>query len=442
MPRTSKTLQKEQIDAIQLSLDQLSPDNGWKQYRCELVTPMFGGGVKAGVVDEQMPVRASAIRGQLRFWWRIACGPFSSDKEMFQREREIWGGIGDKEAVASKVEIRVVAKAIEDNQLQRSSRVAQNAIKYAFGPATINGEANWLAAGYDFTICMRYDASVAKDVETALRWFACFGGIGARTRRGFGALQVSALIAVSQEEVHDVGGRLAFQVSALIAVSQEEVHDVGGRLAFQVSALIAVSQEEVHDVGGRLAFQATEKGASYSAWDSALEALHKFRQGAGTGRRAGGQRPGRSFWPEPDQLRRFTNKNLMGRHMPEHPAGNVFPRAAFGLPITFNFRNPEEPRKMELLPQGGAERMASPLILRPYWDGSKWWSCALLLPGWEKALSQKLTFKNAGFEPKSWPADLTARQKLTTTIRPMNKNGEPRALDPLSAFMHYFAEAN
>lgn len=398
MPRTSKTLQKEQIDAIQLSLDQLSPDNGWKQYRCELVTPMFGGGVKAGVVDEQMPVRASAIRGQLRFWWRIACGPFSSDKEMFQREREIWGGIGDKEAVASKVEIRVVAKAIEDNQLQRSSRVAQNAIKYAFGPATINGEANWLAAGYDFTICMRYDASVAKDVETALRWFACFGGIGARTRRGFGALQVSALIAVSQEEVHDVGGRLAFQ--------------------------------------------ATEKGASYSAWDSALEALHKFRQGAGTGRRAGGQRPGRSFWPEPDQLRRFTNKNLMGRHMPEHPAGNVFPRAAFGLPITFNFRNPEEPRKMELLPQGGAERMASPLILRPYWDGSKWWSCALLLPGWEKALSQKLTFKNAGFEPKSWPADLTARQKLTTTIRPMNKNGEPRALDPLSAFMHYFAEAN
>lgn len=398
MPRTSKTLQKEQIDAIQLSLDQLSPDNGWKQYRCELVTPMFGGGVKAGVVDEQMPVRASAIRGQLRFWWRIACGPFSSDKEMFQREREIWGGIGDKEAVASKVEIRVVAKAIEDNQLQRSSRVAQNAIKYAFGPATINGEANWLAAGYDFTICMRYDASVAKDVETALRWFACFGGIGARTRRGFGALQVSALIAVSQEEVHDVGGRLAFQ--------------------------------------------ATEKGASYSAWDSALEALHKFRQGAGTGRRAGGQRPGRSFWPEPDQLRRFTNKNLMGRHMPEHPAGNVFPRAAFGLPITFNFRNPEEPRKMELLPQGGAERMASPLILRPYWDGSKWWSCALLLPGWEKALSQKLTFKNAGFEPKSWPADLTARQKLTTTIRPMNKNGEPRAIDPLSAFMHYFAEAN
>ncbi|HEY9134678.1 MAG TPA: type III-B CRISPR module RAMP protein Cmr1 [Pseudomonadales bacterium] len=398
MPRTSKALQADQLLAIQRSLDELPPDNGWQQYHCELVTPMFGGGVKAGVVDEQMPVRASAIRGQLRFWWRIACGPFSSPTEMFQREREIWGGIGDKEAVASKVEIRVDAAPVHSSQLQMSTSIKDEAIKYAFGPATINGEANWLAAGYKFTICMRYDASVATDVETALRWFACFGGLGARTRRGFGALRISDLTLVSQDDVQHVGGRLAFQT--------------------------------------------TEKGASHSAWDSALKALYKFRQGKDMGRRAGGQRPGRSFWPEPDQLRRFTNKNLKGKHMPEHPAGNVFPRAAFGLPIAFDFRNPDEPRKMELLPYGGAERMASPLILRPYWNGSKWQSCALLIPGWEKAISQELTFKNADFVPEGWPTDLTSQQKIAKAIRPMNKGDTPRALDPLSAFMHFFAEGN
>lgn len=38
---------------------------------CELITPMYGGGVKAGRVDCKMPIRASALRGQLRFWWRL-----------------------------------------------------------------------------------------------------------------------------------------------------------------------------------------------------------------------------------------------------------------------------------------------------------------------------------------------------------------------------------
>ncbi|MEJ2046041.1 MAG: type III-B CRISPR module RAMP protein Cmr1 [Reinekea sp.] len=48
-------------------------DNNWQTYECELVTPLYGGGIEAGVIDEEMPIRASSIRGQLRFWWRITC---------------------------------------------------------------------------------------------------------------------------------------------------------------------------------------------------------------------------------------------------------------------------------------------------------------------------------------------------------------------------------
>ena len=48
-------------------------ESQWQTYKCKLVTPMYGGGVEPGVVDKEMPIRASAIRGQLRFWWRIAC---------------------------------------------------------------------------------------------------------------------------------------------------------------------------------------------------------------------------------------------------------------------------------------------------------------------------------------------------------------------------------
>lgn len=44
----------------------------WETYDCELVTPLYGGGVTAGEVDEEMPVRASAIRMVAPFLVAIA----------------------------------------------------------------------------------------------------------------------------------------------------------------------------------------------------------------------------------------------------------------------------------------------------------------------------------------------------------------------------------
>ena len=78
-------------------------------YQCRLETPMFGGGVEAQVIDQNMPFRASAIRGQLRFWWRLLAGPNPPDtQDLFQRERRIWGGQGKgDEITASKVRVRV-----------------------------------------------------------------------------------------------------------------------------------------------------------------------------------------------------------------------------------------------------------------------------------------------------------------------------------------------
>lgn len=54
-----------------------------------------------------MPIRAAGLRGQLRFWWRLACGPFDAPEAMFQRESAIWGGLGSRQPTASKVSVRV-----------------------------------------------------------------------------------------------------------------------------------------------------------------------------------------------------------------------------------------------------------------------------------------------------------------------------------------------
>ena len=65
-----------------------------KIYRIQVITPIFGGGVKAGKNDSVTPIRPSSIRGHLRFWWRAICrAKFETADQLFDREGEIWGDI-------------------------------------------------------------------------------------------------------------------------------------------------------------------------------------------------------------------------------------------------------------------------------------------------------------------------------------------------------------
>lgn len=380
--------------------------SGWQTYECRLVTPMYGGGVKPGEVDKEMPIRASAIRGQLRFWWRIACAQNLPPKDMFAQETAIWGGIGDK-PTASKVEVRVMLGGEKIVTVSSQAHPHGKPVTYGFGAAANNGEAEWLKEDIRFSLCLRYPDAVAAEVEASLRWWLAFGGIGARTRRGFGAIRCDQIGSVTEKEIVTTGCRI----------------------------MHATKQE----------------GTALEAWKTANGRLMKFRQGPGFARKNGSPRPGRSYWPEPDQLRRDTGKDDSGRHAPDHLSGNVFPRAAFGMPIIFDFHKATEPDKRltELLPEKG-ERMASPLILCPTRDDGGWRATALLLPTWKTALSTPLRYKKLRDKnPMPWPADIAARQEKARHIRPKEQgkagpmvkaDGSLRADDPLSAFMQFFAE--
>lgn len=391
----------------------------WTHYACELVTPLYGGGVRSAEVDHTMPIRASGIRGQLRFWWRIVAGPFASPEAMFERETAIWGGVGASSPSASQVAVRVdrvsglkiePAFVYQTNpnkpgEYKTMPKEADWVESYALFPArgdltadkhTIKTAPHRLAlAGLGFRLHLKLDARLSaqqrQEVMTALRWWASFGGVGARTRRGLGAVQVKTLDPVSAEEVRAKGGILVLR--------------------------------------------ATDKKAE-AAWKNSLKRLSNFRQGVNIGRNPptdDPNRPGRSRWPEPDAIRRSTGRHAAG-HEPTHPVDNLYPRAAFGLPIVFHFKDEKqgEPLQQLLVPEGG-ERMASPLILRPYWSGSAWHPALLLLPRWESALTVPVGFGNGPFR-RAWPTDPDQRQRLAQQITPMAGRGD----DPLTAFMDFF----
>lgn len=362
----------------------------WTHYSCKLVTPLYGGGVRAAEVDTAMPIRAAGIRGQLRFWWRIVAGPFASSETMFQREAAIWGGIVESGPTASRVAVRIKSKPVQAGQLSAKSQIQGLP---AYGLILDPGaDPMLLKPGYSFEISVSCASDLTsqqfEEVQNALRWWASFGGVGARTRRGFGAVQVGSLKPVSPEEVAKCGGRLSVVPGGL---------------------------------------------KEMEAWETSLKKLQRFRQGPNLGRNPGqGNRPGRSRWPEPDTIRRLTRRHAKN-HDPEHPVDGVYPRALFGLPIIFHFKDAGEPGDSTLIPDDKRDRMASPLILRPYWSGQKWHPAALLLPHWERATEVRVGFGNGPFR-RAWPSDPAERARLAAQIKPMAGHGD----DPLTAFMDYF----
>jgi CRISPR-associated protein Cmr1 len=428
----------------QAKLEAAIDDNQWQRYRCKLVTPMYGGGVEAGKVDEKMPIRATAIRGQLRFWWRIAHrqlfiqdGKLNS-QAMFLRERELWGGLGDAEALAaSKVVIKLQGKV--------ANAVFEPAAKYAKkGDGSFKSMPDWepWAEGYSLFPAQgkagragietpppkllkpgaEWEMSInlpvlqgddRRETETAVLWWASFGGLGARTRRGLGAIDVAVVDANKA-------------ATALPSITPQQAKEVGVTLVFRGKNDAAASSAIV-------------------AWKEAVKAMRLFRQGDGIGRNPGQEqnRPGRSRWPEPDAIRRYANTHA-ALHAPTHTAGQRFPRAAFGLPIIFHFKDKGDPQDSTLAPDG-LDRMASPIILRPYkQDDGRWRAAALRLPfGHVAQMNLSLTVKGVrnplllqrgGWWPLA--SDEAGRKAASDAVRPIRFAGT--ATEPLTAFLAFF----
>jgi CRISPR-associated protein Cmr1 len=369
-----------------------------KPISVEVVTPMVGGGVTAGETDLQFPVRPTAIRGHLRHWWRLTVGRFIG-AGMWQREEEIFGST----EFPSPLVIRVT-KWSRPEQFDPSNRDVMDQfgpVAYALFASIENGHPV-AAEGITFDLLVHTPAEeelnrrraaqndqrkkakkdplpptispIGQDIDSALRAWLTFGGLGGRTRRGCGALHSAALT---------------------------------GNLP---------------TIPGRL-FVGPPQGSALEAWKQALQAYRDFRQTPRgrihaktlkSGKTA--QVPGRSHWPEADSIRQVTGCSLKpssssaptGVPADEDPHDHStpmvppetlpsFPKAVLGLPVNFHFADGPgknrpavpnlDPQDVQLYPlvpaaQGKwekAERMASPVITRPLWLDKKWHPLVLIL---------------------------------------------------------------
>lgn len=318
-----------------------------KSYEFSLLTPMFGGDVESFRPNQNAPVRSQSVKGQLRFWWR-SMQSFTSQKELLENETQIWGGGLAGKKCRAKVKVAVtdfkniqtalVEKRCDKNG--RPSRIQSNDLApYVLFPV-LNVDNPLLITQANFKITVTYPKTFEDVVLHTLTLWALFGGIGGRTRRGCGSVYSEGLF--NDQDIRTIEDLKRF------------VRDIGQGAP---SALRYARMK-----GARL-FYSKANGTTIK--DLQMK-YGEYRQDR-TPPQPGENHPGRSYWPEPDAIRKILSKNAP-QHAPNHPDGVWFPRAAFGLPIMTKFntqnRGAGDPRDTVKLEPHGAKRWPSPVIIK------------------------------------------------------------------------------
>ena len=397
------------------------------------LTYVMGGGVQVKdhvkLRDEVTPIRAASIRGQLRFWWR-ACNPSgcTTVEQLRQREGEIWGTTSQPSQVVVEVlEQPGTPASVDVYEYKANDRLGSvsgmEKIAYGAFPLQPSREAQrerWgrgkpgTLSDYGtktFKVRFSYPAKIEADVTTALWAWETFGGLGARTRRGFGAIT---------------------RVDASRSLAQIERELQAVRSSVRISGVPSLS-------GSRLATARTSATSSLGAWKNTLEVLQALRQGVNLGRNRSlnGKPAGRSRWPEPDEIRRLTGKAAL-RHSKPTVTVERFPRASFGLPIVFHFEAHREGdpnfNPLQIHPVG-SDRFPSSLILRPLPDGSRFWPAALALS--IETPEIVLTYGEENKTPVNVPVQWQLDPTLAAPIPVMNdRTARPSVfIDPIDRFL-------
>ena len=398
----------------------------------KVITPLFGGGAIPQQPDEVTVIRASEIRGLLRFWWRATRGgQFNGSLDAMRKAEEaIWGSAagGQKTGPSqATLHVTVTSKGQPFQATDRKGKPVKSIgdIKsiysyIAFPLRDIQGAKVW--RDVEFKLEVRFPERYRQDVEAALWAWETFGGIGARTRRGFGALQLTGLEENGQS----------------IDVDTPSCHGVKAWIERHLNHYLAGEQwpESVPHLRNNLDFHVRRPSKNaLDAWSDLIQRYQAFRQ-----RRH--RRYGLSLWPEANVIRqRMGHPIKRPPNITNYELVEAFPRGQFGLPIIFHMPHDKKALKQEDFTLQGSspapgkppiDRLASPLILRPL-------ACQKGFVGLAVVLEAPRT-PPYGLEVPEFPeghrsvrANLTKKDANTEPLRRI-LHGEP---DVLKAFLNF-----
>jgi CRISPR-associated protein Cmr1 len=158
----------------------------------KLVSPAFVGGA-----DQRAELRVASIRGLLRYWWRAIQPPMSPAK-LLDKETNLFGSTS---AGQSKVLMRITedgTKPLPAGMTVNNSigYLGYGIAEYKRGKRRVETIRDALDANSQFTLQLLFKKGAEKQKDGLLNALWCLtylGGMGSRSRRGFGSMVVTGI---------------------------------------------------------------------------------------------------------------------------------------------------------------------------------------------------------------------------------------------------------
>lgn len=175
-------------------------------------TPMFLGG--ADPANSPPELRVPSIKGALRFWWRaLSYGRVGNDiKQLAQEEAALFGS---SEGEVGQSKVLLSARTLGDPELRRKGSVLNDGGQVVGDGARYLGYGLMGAFGRDLGVLTRpcllapfefeldvlfhpdLNSAAKAQVIAALKIMGLLGGLGSRSRRGYGSI---SLLSLAQNE--------------------------------------------------------------------------------------------------------------------------------------------------------------------------------------------------------------------------------------------------
>lgn len=189
------------------------------EYDLELVTPAFFAGPhqpndRQRYLPAECDLRSASLRGMLRWWWRTMYAGWIRPVDLRRLEDAIWGSTDQAGAVRVVVEPAkgIAPPALFDrNAIVNSNRLpsppnkktTQGLTYHTYGMDEDKGRRYFRPPGATWCITLtarstqligregRFSGTEMLDQALAALWLLCeYGGVGAKSRKGFGAFAV------------------------------------------------------------------------------------------------------------------------------------------------------------------------------------------------------------------------------------------------------------
>lgn len=164
------------------------------EFKIEIITPMFIGGAD-GKTEE---LRPPSIKGLMRFWWRAMNGNLSI-RDMLEKETNIFGGGGER-ANKSSFSIKIADARVNSGEIPKKHRISitgktfqMDILAYLAYGLFDKGKyiRKYFGPKSSFTIIFIIKKEdYLEEILKSFYFMTAFGGLGSRSRNGFGSFDV------------------------------------------------------------------------------------------------------------------------------------------------------------------------------------------------------------------------------------------------------------